>query len=152
MAVGRSLDHPLGCSNLRLAHCRARLDIHDHRIVDVDQVIGGVAEIGAPAVRRGIARRWIDRRDALGLDRSCATKDCIIKNGEVLLDGTPPQIGGKALRSFDIGLPIGFGPDQAGIDSETVASDQSFIDAAPHGGLEQLAEQITLTKAAMAVL
>jgi hypothetical protein len=39
MAVGRPLDHPFGRGHLRLAHRRARLDIHDHGVVDVDQVL-----------------------------------------------------------------------------------------------------------------
>lgn len=61
MALGRPLDHPFGRGYLGLPHRRARLDIDDHRIVDVDQVIGGVAEIGTPAVGLGLARRRIDR-------------------------------------------------------------------------------------------
>lgn len=69
MAVGCPLDHPLGRGHFGLAHRRACLDIHDHSIVDVDQVVGGVAEIGAVAVRLGITGRRIDRRNALGLNR-----------------------------------------------------------------------------------
>ena len=89
MAIGCPLDHPFGGGHLGLAHRRARLDIHDHRVFDVDQVIGGVAEIGASTMRLGIAGRWIDWRDTLGLDRSCATEDGIVENSEVLFDGAP---------------------------------------------------------------
>jgi len=152
MAVGCPLDHPFGGGHLGLAHRRARLDIHDHRIVDVDQVIGGVAEVGAVTVRLSIAGRRIDRRNALGLNRRCAAEKGVVEYGEILLDGTPCRTSAKTLRSLDIGLPVGLGPDQAGIDSKAVTADQSFLNAAPHGGFEQLAEQITLTEASMPVL
>jgi len=42
--------------------------------------------------------------------------------------------------------------DQAGIDAETEAADQTFIHAALQHGLEQIPEQAALAKAAVAVL
>ncbi len=69
MAVGCLLDHPLGRGHLGLADRRARLDIHDHRIVEVDQVVDGVAEVDAVALRPGIVGRRKYRRNALRLNR-----------------------------------------------------------------------------------
>ena len=49
-------------------------------------------------------------------------------------------------------LLVGIGLDQAGIDRKAFAADQPLVHAAPHHRLEQVAEEIALAKAAMAVL
>jgi hypothetical protein len=49
-------------------------------------------------------------------------------------------------------LAVGVGGDQAGVDGEALAADQAFGHAAAHDGLEQLAQQIALAEAAVAVL
>jgi hypothetical protein len=58
----------------------------------------------------------------------------------------------NAHSSYGISQPLGLGPDQAAIDSEVVTSNQSSIDSAPPGRLDQLAEQNTLAAAAAAVV
>ena len=56
------------------------------------------------------------------------------------------------LRPFRRALPVGVGPDQAGIDREALAADQPFLDAAPDRRLEQLAQEIAVAEAAVPVL
>ena len=47
---------------------------------------------------------------------------------------------------------VRIGPDQAGIDREAFAADQPLRDAAPHGRLEQLTQEIAVAESAMPVL
>lgn len=56
------------------------------------------------------------------------------------------------LGGFGRALFFGIGPDQAGIDREALAADEPLGDAAPNRRLEQFAQKITVTEAAMPVL
>jgi hypothetical protein len=56
------------------------------------------------------------------------------------------------LRSFHGALLVRVRLDQAGIGRKALATDKPFPHAAPHGRLEQFAQQITLTETAMPVL
>jgi hypothetical protein len=49
-------------------------------------------------------------------------------------------------------VPAGVRPDDAGVDGEALAADQALDHAAPHNALEELAQQIALAEAAVAVL
>ena len=46
----RALDHALGGEHLGPADRRGCLDIDDDRVIDIDQIVGRVAEEGLPAV------------------------------------------------------------------------------------------------------
>jgi hypothetical protein len=60
--------------------------------------------------------------------------------------------GGQSPLTSNAILPIGIGPDQAGIDRKTFSANQSLIDAAAQDGLKQPSQQIALPEATMAVL
>ena len=64
-ALLRALDHPALGGHLGLAHRGCRLDIDDHRMVEVDQIVGGVGVEGRLARRRGPARSGIGEVDPL---------------------------------------------------------------------------------------
>jgi hypothetical protein len=63
--------------------------------------------------------------------------------------GSPPR-GPTAARHAT--LPVGVGLDHAGVDREALATDQPLVDAALHGRLEHLAQQIALAETAVPVL
>jgi hypothetical protein len=64
----RPLDHRLRRPNLGLPNGSRRLDVDDHAVVGVDQIIGGVGEEGMAFVRAGPLRRRIGPGDELGRD------------------------------------------------------------------------------------
>ena len=59
-AVMSTLDHPALCSHLGLTDRGRRLDADDHRMIEVDQIVGAVSKVRAVAMRRRPARRRID--------------------------------------------------------------------------------------------
>jgi hypothetical protein len=58
----RSVEHRLGRANFRLANGCRRLDIHNHRMLQIDEVIVGVGITGDRVGRSGVARRRIGWR------------------------------------------------------------------------------------------
>jgi hypothetical protein len=52
--IGRAVDHRPGRADLGLSNGRCRLDVHDHRILQVDEVLVGMGVDGG-AVGRGVA-------------------------------------------------------------------------------------------------
>ena len=57
-----------------------------------------------------------------------------------------------ASGALDAVAVTGVGLDQAGIDGKALAADQSLLDAALQHRLEQTSQQVTIAKAAVAVL
>jgi hypothetical protein len=57
---------PLCGQNLSLADRGGRFDIDNDRVVDINQIIGGVSKEGLSAMGSGPAGRRIGRRDELG--------------------------------------------------------------------------------------
>ena len=80
------LDHPFGGRNLRLADRCACFDVDNDSVLHVDKVIGGIAELRLPAVRRRVARCRVDGRDARRHNRSGCPEGRIIEDGKVLAD------------------------------------------------------------------
>jgi hypothetical protein len=81
-----ALDHPLSCRDLRLADSCACFNVDNDSVLHVDEIVGSVAELRLPTVRRRVARCWIDRRDARRHDRSGCAESRIVENGEILVD------------------------------------------------------------------
>src|SRR6185312_17525238 len=107
---------------------------------------------GLSTMRARPACRRIGWRQELRRHLARSAKGGIVEHSEVLIDSPAGHLGRKALRSFDALLPVRIGLDQAGIDSKTFAADQALVHAPTQDGLEQLAYEITIAEAAMAVL
>ncbi len=148
----RSLEHPALRGHLGLAHRGGSLDVHDNRMLQIDQIVGAVSEEGETAISTGPARRRIGDRDELGGDRGRPAERCLVEHGEILAHRMAGDIGRQALAARHRALTVGIGPDQAGVDREAFAADQALRDAALDRGLEQFAQKIAVAEAAVAVL
>jgi hypothetical protein len=138
---------------LALADRRRGLDIDDHRMIQVDQVVGAVGEAGRPGLGGGPARGRIRQRDVFGRDRRGRAEGRVVQDRQILLDSPPGGLGRQACGAVDSGpVPAGVGADVAGVDGEALAADQALGHAAAHHALEQLSQQIAVAKAAVAVL
>ena len=148
----RAINHPSLRGHFSLANSGGRLDIHDHGMLQIDQIVGAVSEEGEATIGAGSARRRVGDREELGGDRGCATERCLIEHREILAHRVAGGVGRQALAARHRTLAVGIGLDQAGIDRKALAADQPLGDAARDGRLEQLAQQIAVTQAAVAVL
>ncbi len=98
------------------------------------------------------ARRRIGRRDELRCHFSRGAEGCVVQHGYVFVDRAAGHVLRQALRSLNATLPVGVGLDQAGVDREAVAAHEPLRHAAAHHLLEEMAQQIAVAEAAMAVL
>ena len=57
--VGGALDHCLGRRDFRLPYAGGGLHVHDHRVLEIDQIVVGIGIDGGPAVGGGPAGRRI---------------------------------------------------------------------------------------------
>ena len=98
-------------------------------------------------------RRRVGRRDELRLDLGRCAESRVVEGGEILLHRPAGGFGIALLVPLfarDRALTVGVGLDQAGIDREALAADQTGLDAGPHDALEDAAEEIALAKALVA--
>ena len=86
-----------------------------------------------------------------GVDGRGAAESSIVEGSEVLRD-RPVGLGVELIRRIDPALAVSVRHDQAGIDGEAIAADQTFDHAPPHHRLEQLAQQISVAEPAVARL
>jgi hypothetical protein len=150
-----SLNHGSGRADLGLPDGATGLDIDDDGVVEVDQIVGGVSEEGVALQGSGPLRRRIGARDELRLRLAGRAPGGFVEGVEILADraARPGEIVPiDRLGRFRRALLVGVGPDQAGIDRKAFAADEPFRDAAPNRRLEQFAQEITVTEAAMPVL
>jgi hypothetical protein len=98
---GRAVDHRLRGRDLCLAHRRRRLDIHDYRMLQIDEVIVGVGISGDGVGRSGVAGRRIGRRDRLRLDRRRPAEGRVIEERQILCDGPT----GRRIKSSTLPTP-----------------------------------------------
>ena len=56
-AFDRAFDHALRSQNLGLPDRGGRFDVDDDRVVDIDQIVGGISEEGLSAMGSGPASR-----------------------------------------------------------------------------------------------
>jgi hypothetical protein len=87
-----------------------------------------------------------------GVHLGCGAERRVVEHGHVLVDRAARRFRRQAPRSVNAALAVGVGLDQAGIDCETVAADQPLGHAAAHDGLEDVAQQVAVAEAAVAVL
>ena len=73
------LDHGARGTNLSLAKGTRRFDIDDNRVVDIDQIVGGLGKERRPAMSSGPLSSRIRWRDELRLDLACSTNNGIRK-------------------------------------------------------------------------
>jgi len=147
-----SLQHAALGGHFGLPHGSRRLDVHDHRMIKVDQIVGGVGVEGRLARSRSPARGRIGEVDPLGRHRRCAAKGCIVEHVEILAHGAACCFGRQAVFAGHRSLAIYIGTDLARIDREALGAHQSFGHAALDRHLEQLAQQITVAEPAVPVL
>jgi len=149
------LDHGACRPNVGLPDGPARLDVDDDGVIEIDQVVGGLGEQGVSLYGSCPLRRRIGPGHELRLDLARCPPGGIIERVEIFLY-RPPGLGHgfpvDGLRPFRRALPVGVGPDQAGIDGEALTANQSFFDAAPHCRLEQLTKEIAVPETPVAVL
>src|ERR1700690_3859886 len=136
-AFHRAFDHALRSQNLGLPDRSGRFDIDDDRVVDIDQIVGGVSEEGLSAMGSGPARRRIGRRDELWRNLGRRTERSIVENGQILFYGASRSLRRKSLLALYTFLPVRLRLDQAGIDRKSLAADQALIDAAPQHCLKE---------------
>ena len=146
------VNHSSLCCHFGLPNRRCRLDIDDHRMIEVDQIIGAVGVKGPLTRGRRPARSWIGERDPLRLHRRRTAERRIVQHLQIFANGAARHIGRQAFVPGHRSTTIYIGPDQARIDGKAFAADQPFRHAARHRHLEQLAKQIAVTEAAMPVL
>ena len=153
VALVHPLDHGPGGGDLGLAHGRGRLDVHDDGVIEVDQVVGGVGEEGQALVGAGPSGRRIRGRDELGRRpasprrrrRRPAPPDTRRWRGSPLRAGRPSSPGTPRWRlaSALIRLASTAKPSPPTRPSAMQRRDDR---------LEQLAQQVALAEAAVAVL
>jgi hypothetical protein len=135
-----------------LADRGGRFDIDDDGVLQVDQVVGAVGEEGEPAIRSRPARGRVGGRDELRHDRGCRAERRIVEHGKIFPHGMVRRLGGLPLAARHAALAVGIGLDHAGIGREALAADQPLGQAAPHGRLEHLAQQVAVAETAVPVL
>lgn len=121
-ALLRSFDHPALCGHLCLSDRGPRLDIDDHRVIEVDQIVGGVSVKGGPPRRRSRARCGIGQVNALGCYRRRTAEHGIVKHFKLLSNGAARGFGRQAFFARYGSLPVDIGADQAGIDRKALGT------------------------------
>src|ERR1700692_1079423 len=122
-ALHRSFDHALCRLDLSLADRGGRFHIDNDRVVDIDQIVGGVSEEGLPAMGSGPASCRIGRRDELGRDLGRSSESGVVEYSQILLNGPACGFWRQPFPALDALLPIGIRLDQAGIDRKAFAAD-----------------------------
>lgn len=103
-AVAHPVNHRPHRSDFGLADRTGGLDIKDHAVVGIDQVIGGIGEIGRSTPRSGPLRCGIGMRGELRFNRAGRAEGRIIERGQVFPDRPQRLLGIDLVR-----LPIGLG-------------------------------------------
>src|SRR5438067_1805302 len=104
-------------------------------MLDIDQVVGRVAELGRTTLLCGPARCRVHWRDHLGSDRCRASERCIVEHFKILANSAAGGVGWK------LGLPaltMGISADEAAVDGEAFAPNQAL----GHASLDRLLEQV----------
>lgn len=149
----RPVEHGPGRADLGLPDRAADLD--DDGVIEIDQIVGGIGEEGLALQGSGPLRRRIGAGDELRLGLAGRAPGGLVERVEILAHraaGPGEIVPVDRLGGFGRTLLVGIGLDQAGIDRKAFAADQPLRDAALHGRLEQLAQQIALAEAALPVL
>ena len=95
---------------------------HSDRVVDFDQIVGGVSEEGLPATSSGPASCRIGRRDELGRDLGRRAESSVVEHSQILLNGSAGGFRRQPFLALDALLPVGVRLDQAGINRKAFAA------------------------------
>ena len=155
-AVHGPIDHGPCGAGLGLTHRARRLDVHDDRVVGVDQVVVRVGEEGRPLQRARPLRRRVGMGGELRGLAAGGAEGGVVQRLEILLhrarrEGRVELLGGPLMDRRRV-LLVGVGADEAGVHGETLAAHQALGDAAFDDPLEQATEQIAVTEAPVTVL
>ena len=82
----RSVEHGFGRANFRLANGCRRLDIQNHGMLQIDEIVVGVGITGDRVGRSGVTGRRIGWRDHLWLDRRRPAEGRIIEDRQIFGD------------------------------------------------------------------
>ena len=115
----------------------------------------GVCKEGIPLQGARPLRRRVGPRHELRLHLAGRAPGSLVQRVEVLAHrpagpGEVVPIHGPGGRRR--ALIVSVGPDQAGVDREALSPDQALLDAAPDGGLKQLAQEVAVAEAPVPVL
>ena len=92
-------------------------------MVEVDEVVGGISEVGKPAIGPRPARRRVGWRHELGDDRGCRPEGRVVEDRQVLPGSPADALGREPACALDALLPARVGLDQAAVDREALAPD-----------------------------
>ena len=132
------VDHRSLRCHFSLTDGGADLHIDDHGISQIDEVVGAVGEEGLRAMGARPACRWISRRLIFGRDGRRRSEGHLVEHLQILPNSMIDDIRREPLCAGNAALAIGVGLDQTGVHGKAFATDQSFLDAARDGHLEQL--------------
>jgi hypothetical protein len=139
-------------ADLGLPNGPRRLDVDDHAVVGVDQIIGGVGEEGVPLVRARPLGRRIGSRDELRRHRRRRQKSRVVQSRNLFACGANRALL-DLLRlpvlAWNRALLVRVRSDEAGVDRKSISADQTLCHAVLNDALEQMTQQIALAKAAM---
>src|SRR5580658_10327152 len=109
-----SVDHGLGCCYLGLPDGGRRFDIDNDRVIEINQIVGGIGEECQATMGTGPAGGWVGWRQVFWRNLRRGAKGSIVEDSEILINGPARHLGWKPLKSFHSFLAIGVGLDQAG--------------------------------------
>ena len=131
-ALLRPVDRAPLRAHLGLADGGGCLDIDDHCVLEIDEVVGGIGEEGALAACRSPARGRIGHRQLLGRHLGCAPEGRIVEHGQI----PPNGMGGGRVRQINRlingMLAVYICAHAAAIDCKPLAADQTLVNAARH--------------------
>jgi|GEM_PF-5439054 len=131
-----------------------KIDIDYDRVLGVDQIVGGIGEAGRAAQRPGPLRRRVRGRDELRRDLSCGPEGGVIEGRQIVLHrlaGIGRDIFHAPFMARHRTLLVGIRLNEARIDREALAADQTLGDYARDRRLEHLAQHVALPEPAMPV-
>jgi hypothetical protein len=95
-----AVEHRLGGADFGLMNGRRRLDVHDHRMLEIDEVVVRISITGDGVGRSGVAGGRIGRRDRLRLDRRRPAEGRVIENRQIFRDCAT----GRRIEVLDLGV------------------------------------------------
>jgi hypothetical protein len=105
--------------HLGLADCGGCLNIDDHCVLEINQIVRSIGKEGPLAACRCPARGRIGHRQLLGGHRGCAAEGGIIKDGQILTNGMASGRIRQSVRAANSMLAVHIGADEAAIDRKT---------------------------------
>ena len=126
---GRAVEHRLGRADFGLANGRRRLDVHDHWMLQIDEVVVGIGITGDGVGRSGVAGGRIGWRDRLRLDGRRPAEGRVVQDRQIFRDcATGGRI--EICDLADAAPSMRVRHDDAGVNGKSFASHDPFLHAA----------------------